>query len=310
MVSYSFASIISDAQRARWSLDEVAVAVHEMDFARPFLPERLVHVTALECLDDRGRLALNHIRAHSYLRLFALVERFILPFAMFHAAKAMRSSAERLLALMQFGEEEAKHIALFERFSEAFEFGFGAHCEVIGPADAVADEVLSAEPLALGLLILHIEWMTQEHYTRAVRGHVEIDPNFESLLRHHWMEEAQHARIDTLLLEDMLEGASERERERGLRGYLGLLERIDGLLAAQVELDREALEFATGELEAAARKRFTATQHSSYREVFLRSGTDHPRVREFVRRHFGGAAEDVGAASQSWRANLATPTGS
>lgn len=310
MRAYSFASIIRDAHRARWSLDEVAAGVHELDFRRPFLPEALVHFDATGLQSSEQRLILNHIRAHTYLQLFALVERFILPFAMLHAAEAMRSSAERLLALMQFGEEEAKHIALFERFSEAFEFGFGAHCEVIGPADAVADEVLAAEPIALGMLVLHIEWMTQEHYTQAVRGRADIDPRFESLLRHHWMEEAQHARIDTLLLEDMLDDANERERDRGVRGYLALLARLDGLLGAQVELDREALEFAVGELDESARKRLILAQHASYREVFLRAGMDHPRVREFVRRHFGSAGQDIAAASQAWRANLATPTGS
>jgi hypothetical protein len=307
---YSFASIMRDAQRARWSLDEVAAGVHELDFRRPFLPEALVHFEASGLQSAEQRLILNHVRAHSYLQLFALVERFILPFAMQHAAAAMRSSAERLLALMQFGEEEAKHIALFERFSEAFEFGFGSHCEVVGPADAVADEVLSSEPLAVGLLVLHIEWMTQEHYTQAVRGREDIDPQFESLLRHHWMEEAQHARIDTLLLEDLLADANERERERSVRSYLSLLDRLDGLFALQVELDREALEFATGELDTSVRTRLCLSQHASYREVFLRAGTDHPRVREFIRRHFGGAAREIDAASRSWRAGLVTPTGS
>jgi hypothetical protein len=301
MVSYSFASIISDAQRARWSLDEVAVAVHEMDFARPFLPERLVHVTALECLDDRGRLALNHIRAHSYLRLFALVERFILPFAMFHAAKAMRSSAERLLALMQFGEEEAKHIALFERFSEAFEFGFGSHCGIVGPADDVADVVLAEDPLSVALLVLHIEWMTQEHYTASVRGETRIDEQFASLLRHHWMEEAQHARIDTLLLEEMVEEAAEHRRERALLGYLELLERVDGLLGHQIELDLEALDHVVGTLPGATRDRVRVNQRASYRDVFLRSGIEHPRVQAFVHKRFGAQRERIEANAARWR---------
>ena len=91
------------------------------------------------------------------------------------AADALRSSAERLLAIMQFGEEEAKHIALFERFAEAFEFGFGSACEVIGPAADICDQVLAEDPLAVGLLTLHIEWMTQEHYTAGVRGREEIE---------------------------------------------------------------------------------------------------------------------------------------
>jgi hypothetical protein len=301
MVSYSFASIISDAQRARWSLDEVAVAVHDMDFSRPFLPERLVHVASLDCLDDAGRLALNHIRAHSYLRLFALVERFILPFAMFHAAKAMRSSAERLLALMQFGEEEAKHIALFERFSEAFEFGFGSHCGIVGPADDVADVVLAEDPLSVALLVLHIEWMTQEHYTASVRGETRIDEQFASLLRHHWMEEAQHARIDTLLLEEMIDEVAEHQRERALLGYLDLLEGVDGLLGNQVELDLEALGHVVGTLSGATRDRVRANQRASYRDVFLRSGIEHPRVQAFVHKRFGGQRERIEANAARWR---------
>lgn len=301
MRSYSFASIISDAQRARWSLDEVAAGVHELDFRRQFLPDRLVHAERLEYLDPSARLALNHIRAHSYLRLFALVERFILPFAMLHAAKAMSASAERLLALMQFGEEEAKHIALFERFSEAFEFGFGSHCGIVGPSEAVADEVLAEDPLAVGLLVLHIEWMTQDHYTASVRGRADIDERFASLLRHHWQEEAQHARIDTLLLDEMVEGYAAHRREQALRGYLGLLERIDGLLTIQVDLDLDALGQVAGSLPGLTRDRLREHQQASYRDVFLRSGIEHPRVQEFVSRRFVGQQNQLEASSSRWR---------
>lgn len=301
MRSYSFASIISDAQRARWSLDEVAAGVHELDFSRPFLPDRLVHAAALDELDAPTKLALNHVRAHSYLCMFALVERFILPFAMLHAAKAMSSSAERLLALMQFGEEEAKHIALFERFSEAFEFGFGSHCGVVGPSEAVADEVLAEDPLAVGLLVLHIEWMTQEHYTASVRGRDDIDERFASLLRHHWQEEAQHARIDTLLLEEMIDGYAPHRREQALRAYLGLLERIDGLFDAQVELDLEALALVCGTLPGRTRDRLRDSQRASYRDVFLRAGLDHPRVLAFVQRRFGNQQAQLEASSARWR---------
>jgi hypothetical protein len=304
MRSYSFASIISDSQRARWSLDEVAADVHALDFRRPFLPDRLVHVEQLEYLDPVAKLTLNHIRAHGYLRLFALVERFILPFAMLHAAKAMRASAERLLALMQFGEEEAKHIALFERFSEAFEFGFGSHCGFVGPSEAVADQVLAEDPLAVGLLVLHIEWMTQDHYTASVRGREDIDPRFASLLRHHWQEEAQHARIDTLLLDDMTETYAPHQREQALCAYFDLLESIDALLGAQVELDLEALAQVTGPLPGLTRDRLRENQRASHREVFLRSGIEHPRVQEFIHRRFVGHQAELEASSARWRTSL------
>src|SRR5262245_11541171 len=44
VATYSYASIIVDSQRARWSLDEVTAGLGAMDFTRPFLPDALVHV--------------------------------------------------------------------------------------------------------------------------------------------------------------------------------------------------------------------------------------------------------------------------
>ena len=46
----------------------------------------------------------------------------------------------------------------------------------------------------------------------------ELDPQFKSLLKHHWMEESQHAKLDTLLVESLsstmdgptIDGAVER----------------------------------------------------------------------------------------------------
>ena len=55
----------------------------------------------------------------------------------------------------------------------------------------------------------HIEWMTQSHYVDSVRDDGELDPLFKSLLKHHWMEEAQHAKLDTLMVEALAEGRDE-----------------------------------------------------------------------------------------------------
>ena len=67
----------------------------------------------------------------------------------------------------------------------------------------VAGMVLAEHPLAVALAVLHIEWMTQEHYLRSVRGSVEMDPKFKDMLRFHWVEEAQHARIEKVASEDL-----------------------------------------------------------------------------------------------------------
>ena len=47
---------------------------------------------------------------------------------------------------------------------------------MIGPSEAIAAEVLRHDPLAVALVILMIEWMTQEHYVGSVRDDGDLDP--------------------------------------------------------------------------------------------------------------------------------------
>ncbi len=43
---------------------------------------------------------------------------------------------------------------------------------------------------------------------------------FKSLLRHHWMEEAQHAKLDTLIVEAIAARLTPAEIVGGVEGYL------------------------------------------------------------------------------------------
>lgn len=301
-MSFSYGSIVQDALKARWSLDEVLPNVRELDFSRPFLPESLVHASELDFLDARARLGVNHIRANAYLQTFALVERFILPFAVAQAGRSVHGSSERLLALMQFGEEEAKHIVLFEKFAEAFEFGFGTRCGFVGPSNEIAASVLAEDPLAVALTVLHIEWMTQDHYLRSVRDDEEVDPHFKKLLRSHWAEEAQHARIDTLLIAEMVQASTGAGRDRAIRTYLGIWERVASLFAEQVELDLESLARAGIEVGEEHRAAYRAGQARSYRETFICAGARHERFLEVIDRHFSSARADVEQQAQAWGA--------
>jgi len=45
--------------------------------------------------------------------------------------------------------------------------------------------------------------MSQGHYLGSVKDNQDLDPQFKSLLKHHWIEEAQHARLDGLLLKSL-----------------------------------------------------------------------------------------------------------
>jgi hypothetical protein len=117
---------------------------------------------------------------------------------------------------------------------------------VIGPPEAIAQAVLSKHPLAVALVILHIEWMTQRHYLDSVLNDEQLDPQFKSLLKHHWLEEAQHAKLDTLMVRAISDACSSEEREKAIDGYLEIGGMIDAGLMQQVKFDFESLKRATG----------------------------------------------------------------
>ncbi|MDQ3831648.1 MAG: hypothetical protein M3361_20605, partial [Candidatus Tectomicrobia bacterium] len=173
-----------------------------------------------------------------------------------------------------------KHIQLFQRFGEAFRTGSGYQCDVLGSPEAVAAAVLSKSPLGVALAILHIEWMTLLHYVSSVRHNVAIDPQFSSLLRHHWLEEAQHAKLDTLMVESIAQTMSEQEIQQGIDDYLAIGGLLDGGLAQQTDLDLASFTRITGrtlsDCEAACYRR---VQQRSYRHTFLTSGMRHERFQ-------------------------------
>lgn len=274
---FSYPSVLyAGSKRAPWTIDEVLPDHARFDFSRPFLPESLARTQMLPGLTAQERLALNQIRSREYLAMFGLVEEFILPFVEAHASDG--DGGDRTDALGQFAIEEAKHIALFKRFEARFNAGFGTECPVIGPAETIVAEVLRHAPLSIALLTLHLEWMTQSHYLGSVRDDAGIDPLFASLLKRHWIEEAGHAKLDTLLIEDIAAGLNSAEIEAGVEGYLALGAFFDAGLRSQTELNLGAFERHVGRtLAAETREVFLRDQHQALRWTYLGSGMTHPR---------------------------------
>jgi hypothetical protein len=179
-------------------------------------------------------------------------------------------------AFLAFAAEEAKHIHLFKHFREEFENGFGTECLFIGPPGAIAEAILAHDPLAVALVILHIEWMTQKHYTESVQDDGRLDAQFKSLLKHHWMEEAQHAKLDTLMIEALAEGRGEAELEKALDEYLEIGGFLDNGFRQQAEFNLENLGRSTGRrLTEDERAEFVTKQHQALRWTFLGSGMTH-----------------------------------
>ena len=275
---YNFTSVLSASARAAWEIEDILPEGAALDFTRPFMPESLARTGATQGLSADEKRVLNQIRGHEYLVIFGLVEEFILPFVLDHARPQLNGDDARVRALLGFASEEAKHIDLFKRFHACFTRDFGTPCAVIGPPEAVGAEVLRHDPLAVALAILQIEWMTQSHYLGSVKDDGDLDPLFKSLLRHHWMEEAQHAKLDTLMVEALAEGRDEAAIERTIDEFLEIGMFLDNGLKSQAGLNLDAFEKATGRtLSEDERAALAEQQHQALRWTYLGSGMTHPK---------------------------------
>jgi hypothetical protein len=299
--SYTYKETLAASERVAWRIEDVMGKGKSLNFARPFLPEALARVRSLDFLLPPERRALNQIRGHAYLSLFGIVEELILPFVLDHARPRLRGDDDRVRALLQFAGEEAKHIELFKRFRAEFERGFKTPCGVIGPADEIAREVLSRSPLAVAITVLHIEWMTHRHYLECIRDDDAIDPLFKSLLEHHWLDEAQHAKLDTLMVEALAAESSPSERTLAVEEYLDIVLYLDSGLARQSRLDLESLERATGcSLNSKQKAALVGTQHQASRFTYLGSGMTHPGVLATIEQLGPGLRERLAEVAQAF----------
>ena len=280
---FTYAKALAASEKINWRVEDLIGGERRLDFAKPFMPESLARIGEIGFLDAEARLKLNHIRAHGYLYTFGLVEEFILPFVLDHARPLLAEDDLRTRALLRFASEEAKHIHLFRTFEREFQAGFGTDCAMIGPAEEVGKAVLAHHPLSVALLILQVEWMTQRHYLESIRDNQGIDEQFKSLLRHHWMEEAQHAQLDTLMVEALAENRDARQIEQAVDGYLEIGGMFDGAFKQQAAFDLDALQRATGQVYGAAEAaRIVAVQHQAMRWTYLGSGISHPNFLRSV----------------------------
>jgi hypothetical protein len=282
---YDYRSNLEASQRVNWKIEDV-IEGRTLDFSKPFLPESLAGVNAIRCLSAGEKLKLNQIRGFTYLYLFGLVEEYILPAVLEHAEGSAHGDDYEMRALLRFAEEEAKHIQLFKWFVQEFEKGFATPCGAIGPAKEIAAAILNHSRLGVFLATLHIEWFTQKHYVESVKDNAaeRLDPLFCSLLKHHWLEESQHAKLDTLIVDKIASALEPAKIETGIDDYMDIGKLLDGGLAAQLQLDLESLQKAIGRtLSAEEKAEIVQAQTKAYRWTFLSSGMTHPNFDRSLR---------------------------
>jgi len=293
---FNYQATLATSLRAQWQLDDVLRADQDLDFSRNFMPESLARTAALTSLNSFEQRTLNQISAHQYLSIFGVVEEFILPFLLDHARPHLMDDDWRVRALLNFAGEEAKHIHLFKRYHAAFVRGFPVECEMIGPSEAIGAEILRHDPLAVALVILMIEWMSQSHYVGSIKDDGDLDPLFKSLLKHHWMEEAQHAKLDTLIVDALAEGRTEAEIQSAIDEFFEIGEFLDNGLKAQAAYNLDALEKVIGR-KLDDRAEIEAQQHQAARWTYIGSGMVHERFKATLQNISPRAAERIAEAA-------------
>jgi hypothetical protein len=297
--SYSYADCLKSSIKSAWSIEDCFQG-RNLDFSKRFLPNRVAGVNDIGCLNEDEKRTLNQIRGNSYCHIFAFVEEFIIPMVLDHAREDVYGDEIRLRYLLRFAEEETKHQDMLKRAMDQIEAGLGMSCGVIKGREEVAEVVLGKSRLAALLLTSLIEWFTQLHYLEHVRDDEELDELFRDILKFHWIDESQHAKADSLLIDEIAGELSEEEREGAVDELLELGMAIDGLLAKQIDLDIETLAGATGRMFSEDEKEEIRNhQRRAYRWTFLVSGLEHASFVKIVNELTDAGSEKIAGAAKA-----------
>src|SRR5438034_7420882 len=143
--------------------------------------------------------------------------------------------------------------------------------------------------------------MVQRHYVDSIKDNQELDPQFKSLLKNHWIEEIQHAKLDILMIEALAAGLTEKQIMSAVEEYLDIGMFIDGGLTQQVEFDMAGFMAATGRsLTETEKEAFRRVQKQANRWTYLGSAMTHEKVLQTLEGLTPKARERVESVSAAF----------
>jgi hypothetical protein len=280
MTTYSYGGCIEQSYRVNWKIKDV---LGNLDFNldRPWLPAALSGGNGIFCLNAEEKLKLTQVEMGAYAHLFGFVETFIAPLMVDLALDSEGENLQAFEALTNFASEEVKHMHLFREVCRRVDGKLGFPLKLITGQGDVAHAVLSKNRGAVLLLTAAIEWFTQHHYVSSMNHCDELDPLTREIFRSHWMEEAQHARLDHLEALRLFKDMTTVEREEAIEDLIWLLAAVDGLLEQQVTLDVVNLSRHLGRaFTEPERQEILMGLLKAKRHCFLESGISHPNFLE------------------------------
>jgi hypothetical protein len=144
------------------------------------------------------------------------------------AGRDWHDDRARLRGLLRFGEEEMKHQQLFRRTEEVLEASCGHTFGRYFDTDKVrltsfVEAVLAYPLLPRFLLLAAFKLGTQRHYVESVRtpNGAASDPLYVDVLKHHWIEESQHVKLDILEAARLARSGGSTCHARSFQGVRG-----------------------------------------------------------------------------------------
>jgi hypothetical protein len=280
MKTYSYTEVLKDAYAVNWRIEDI-IGGRAFDTKYRWLPPALSATARLSHLDENDRRLLTQVEMAAYAHLFGYVEEFIAPKMLTLAKDHELSGRDAFDALTNFAAEEVKHMNLFREVRRMVDQALGFETALIGGVTETARFVLSKSTGSMLLLTAAIEWFTQLHFKDAMKDDDGLDPLTKRVFRAHWLEEAQHAKMDHLETLRAFAGMTEAEKDTAVDHLIELVGGVDGLLQQQSALDVENFERLRGRaLDAATRDEVAREILRAKRWTFILSGVTHPRFEE------------------------------
>jgi len=272
----SFERCCQAIQKVSWVLEEEVEGL-SFDFSKRFLPQRLCGKELPDWLSAEDVLKLNQIRGHSYAHCFFILEQFILQQASVAATGYAQVDRHAMSALLKFADEETKHQRMFIWVRETLGEQFAVRPELVDGVDELADRICSHSSFSVFLVALCLEWLTQKHYVECFQEEKgSLDPAFQKIFRLHWMEEAQHARIDALHLRRIATDLSLEGFQAGLREAEIILGHLRHAVERQDVLDFQSfVAQREEELTEFQEQALLAALKRESRWTFFESGLQH-----------------------------------
>jgi hypothetical protein len=263
------------SEKASWSFEK-SLGGLSFDFTGRFLPLRLCGEGHPAWMSADQQRTLNHIRGFSYAHIFLFVEEFIIHQTCTSAAGYVHQDMNAVSALLKFADEETKHQRMFELVKDLVAEGLGARPGELGDKEGVARHICSHSELAVYLVTIVLEWLTQRHYVECFKQEeAGLDPGFVRVFRLHWTEEAQHARLDAIQLQAIAADMHPDAITQSVQEFAGILKSMAELLRQQDALDLASLEAACGGLTGSQRAELLECLHRDWLWTFILSGLEH-----------------------------------